>query len=222
MENNSNKFQSLRVDGWRQFGHVELEVHPRLTVITGANGAGKSSLLRIFTSHFGFGRPFLATPVRNSEGSYTYLTGKFSGGLNKLWKILFPSGHEKQNEIGTLKYTNDHESSLQVPEQSAVQFSVQIQDQQNVSGIHIDSHHPVSQFQQVGQIPTTIIRPSSAYQNYNNELLHRYNGSNSQWSPTYKMKEAIIAMALFGEGNKYVQGNSEVLNAYRGFVETLK
>jgi len=36
------------------------------------------------------------------------------------------------------------------------------------------------------------------------------------------MKEAIIAMALFGEGNKYVQGNSEVLNAYRGFVETLK
>ena len=36
------------------------------------------------------------------------------------------------------------------------------------------------------------------------------------------MKEAIIAMAMFGEGNAHVEGNREVLKAYEGFVERLR
>ena len=36
------------------------------------------------------------------------------------------------------------------------------------------------------------------------------------------MKEAIIAMAMFGEGNKHVQGNEDVLNAYLGFIKALR
>jgi predicted ATPase len=43
-----NRFRSLRIEGWRQFDNVDIELHPRLTVLTGANGAGKTSLLRIF------------------------------------------------------------------------------------------------------------------------------------------------------------------------------
>lgn len=36
------------------------------------------------------------------------------------------------------------------------------------------------------------------------------------------MKEAIIAMAMFGEGNSRVEGNEEVLNAYLGFINALR
>ena len=37
------KFKALKVEGWRQFGSVNLEFHPRATIITGANGAGKNN-----------------------------------------------------------------------------------------------------------------------------------------------------------------------------------
>jgi hypothetical protein len=36
------------------------------------------------------------------------------------------------------------------------------------------------------------------------------------------MKEALIAMATFGEGNKYVKGKPELLASYLGFVTVLK
>src|SRR4051812_16912393 len=83
----STTFRSLRVEGWRQFGQVDVELHPRLTVLTGANGAGKSTLLKLFTRHFGFDRPFLATPIRDTGGGgYSYLTGLFTGAIAKFWQ----------------------------------------------------------------------------------------------------------------------------------------
>lgn len=215
------KFHSLSVEGWRQFGRVAIELHPRLTVLTGANGAGKSSLLRIFTRHFGFDRQFLATPVRDESGGYAYLTGLFTGILAKIWRRS-SSDNTRNSIVGTIKYVNGMEGQIQVPSQSGVQYSVTIANQQSVQGIHIDSHSPVSVFQQVGQIPTTIIDAATAFNNYNGEVLNRYQGGHTGYSPTYRMKEALIAMAMFGEGNSHVQGNLEVLSAYQGYVTALR
>lgn len=214
-------FSSLRVQGWRQFGHVGIELHPRLTVITGANGAGKSSLLKIFTRHYGVDRPFLATPVKEISGGYAYVTGLFTGAVAKFWQKLWATSVDMTN-VGSITYSNGIQSSLQVPLQSAVQYNVSIENQQPVQGIHIDSHSPISHFQQVGQIPTNIISPEMAYNNYNQEVVNKYQGGHTGFSPTYRMKEAIIAMAMFGEGNSQVEGNPEVLNAYRGFVAALR
>lgn len=218
------KFNSVRVEGWRQFGHVELKLHPRLTVLTGANGAGKSSLLKLFTRHFGFDRPFLSTPVRTPSGGYSYVTGLFSGTIAKFWQRWWTRRPDEtdMSNVGTILYANGVEAVLQVPRESGVQYNVNISNQQSIAGIHIDSHSPISSFQQVGQIPTTIIRADAAYHNYNSEIQSRYQGGNSGYSPTYRMKEAIIAMAMFGEGNTHVQGNADVLNAYKGYVEALR
>jgi energy-coupling factor transporter ATP-binding protein EcfA2 len=215
------KFSALRIDGWRQFGHVAITLHPRLTVLTGGNGAGKSSLLRIFHSHFGINQPFLATPVRQADGGYSYLTGIFSGGIAKVWK-RFWGPRSDGSSVGTIKYTNGVESDLQIPTQTGVQYSVNISQQQAVPGIHIDSHAPITHFQQVGQIPTTIMTPNTAYSAYNSEVIQKYQGGHTGYSPTYRMKEAIIAMAMFGEGNTHVQRNEKVLKAYLGFVKALR
>ena len=48
------KFQELKIAGWRQFGSVHIEFHPRATIITGANGSGKTTLLSILSQHFGW------------------------------------------------------------------------------------------------------------------------------------------------------------------------
>lgn len=217
----SAKFSRLRVEGWRQFGHVDIELHPRLTVITGANGAGKSSLLKIFSSHFGFDRPFLGTPIRQSSGGYSYITGLFDGTIARFWKKWWSDRSDMSN-VGMITYDSEIQCKLQVPAQAGVTYNVSIDNRQSVEGIHIDSHSQLSHFQQVGQIPTNIITAATAYNNYNSEVQNKYQGGHTGYSPTYRMKEAIIAMAMFGEGNTHVEGNSEILSAYRSFVEVLR
>ena len=217
----STKFSSLRIEGWRQFGHVDIVFHPRLTVLTGANGAGKSSLLRIIQRHFGINQPFLATPILQTGGGYSYLTGLFTDSIAKAWRKFWTTRSDMSN-VGTIKYDNGVESELQIPTESAVQYNVEIPHQQAVAGIHMDSHAPITHFQQVGQIPTTIITAETAYNIYNNEVIQKYEGGHTGYSPTYRMKEAIIAMAMFGEGNTRVQANEEILSAYLGFVEALR
>lgn len=70
------KFKNLTISGWRQFHNVSIDFHPRLTVITGANGAGKSSLLGLLTQHFGWQKLFLGTPLkRRINGLTRFLSG---------------------------------------------------------------------------------------------------------------------------------------------------
>ena len=217
----STKFRSVKIQGWRQFGNVDMEIHPRLTVLTGANGAGKSSLLRILHGHFGLNLPFLATPIRKADGGYAYLSGVFTGAIARMWQRIWTRDPDVSN-VGVIEYDNGVEARLQIPTGSSVQYNIGIKQQQSVSGIHIDSHAPTMHFQQVGQIPTTIINPAAAYNNYNSEVVQNYQGGHSGYSPVYRMKEAIIAMAIFGKGNVHVEGNREVLRAYEGFVECLR
>ena len=126
------------------------------------------------------------------------------------------------SNVGVIEYNNGVESRLQIPMGESVQYNITIEQQQPVAGIHIDSHAPATHFQQVGQIPTTIIKPADAYNNYNNEIVRKYQGTYTEYTPAYRMKESIIAMAMFGEGNAHVEGNQEVLKAYEGFVERLR
>lgn len=215
------KFTSLRIEGWRQFGRVNLDLHPRLTVLTGANGAGKSSLLKLFNGHFGIHQPFLATPVIQADGRYSYLTGLFTDTIARFWRRLWTTRSEMSN-VGAIGYDNGTLSELQIPQESSVQYNVNIHNQQSVAGIHLDSHAPITHFQQVGQIPTTIVTAATAYNAYNNEVIQKYQGGHTGFSPAYRMKESIIAMAMFGEGNSRVQANEQVLKAYLGFVDALR
>lgn len=69
-------FKKITIQGWRQFDDIDISLHPRLTILTGANGAGKSSILRVFSSHFGFDKAFLSTPVL-VKGRFVYKSGVF-------------------------------------------------------------------------------------------------------------------------------------------------
>lgn len=218
------RFKKLRVMGWRQFGQVDIELHPRLTVLTGANGAGKSTLLQLFSRHFGFNRSLLATPVLDKKGGYSYLTGRFSSSLARFWDNIWGSGQTDlpNASVGVIEYSNDVKVQLEIPDNAGAQYNINMRNQQRVPGIHIDSHQPISPFQQVGQIPTKIVSPTTAYSQYNNEYNQRFGGAHTGFSPMYRMKEAIIAMALFGEGNSRVRGNPEILQAYQGFIRVLR
>ena len=44
----------LQIQSWRQFRDLDIEFHARLTIITGGNGAGKTTVLNLLSRHFGW------------------------------------------------------------------------------------------------------------------------------------------------------------------------
>lgn len=210
------QFKSLKIQGWRQFKDVEIHFHPKITIITGANGAGKTTLLRILSQHFGWSIHLLATPkISSDNGAIRYLTG--------ILKRLTPrTDGAHQNSIGTLHYENGIAAQIVVPEHAGVQYNIELHNQQPVVGLHINSHRPVQNYQQISSIPTNAMGAQQAYSNYFNEVMQKYQGSYTQFSPTYRMKEAIISMATFGPGNANVQGNPVLAKLFLDFKSILK
>ncbi len=201
------QFKTLKLSNWRQFSNVEIDFHDRLTIITGANGAGKTTILRFLSQHFGWQSLLLATPKKS-----TSTTGfQYSAGIIKHTNI------GNQNIIGSITYGNEVTSNISIPELGNVQFQAQLTNQQGVMGLHINSHRHQQNYQQVSSIPTNAMGAEQAYGIYSHELIQRFQGGYSQFSPTYRMKEAIISMATFGLGNANVQGNPEIDRLFNEF-----
>lgn len=209
------QFAKLSIRNWRQFGHVEIDFHPQLTVLTGANGAGKSTLLGILARHFGWERPLLGTPIANkTTGAITWLSAILNQVTGK-GKTPPP----RQLTIGSLAYCSGQQAKLNVPV-AAHTYQVEISDKQNIPGLHIGSHRHLSSYQRVTNV-TTEFDLRSAYGNYAQESQSHYQGHHGGNS-VFRLKESLIAMAMFGEGNSVIKPNSDVLETYRGFIETLR
>ena len=208
------KFSKLSLQGWRQFDKIEIDFHPRLTILTGANGAGKSTLLRLLSQLYGWSNPLLATPTYSKDGMLGYVSG--------LYEWLKKKETPPAEVVGTLAFSDGNSSIITVPAISSITYNVDITSPRPILGLHIGSHRPMPAYQQVGSIPTNAIGAEQAYQTYLQETLQRYQNSYTQFSPIYRMKEAIISMATFGPGNQYVQRNERVAKLFEDFKKVLK
>lgn len=216
-------FKRLEVSGWRQFKSVDVELHKNLTVITGANGAGKTTLLRILSLGFEAGDNFLATPTKTENGKYRY----FASVIRDFRKFFQLGGQRTLNanssDIGSIEYTNSIAASrILIPQNNSAQYQLQISPRQQISGIQIRSHRPQSVFKPLSSIPVNSISPQTAYLNYLNELNGKRQGKHSVSTPHLRLKEALVSMAIFGEGNSKISPNVDAQNAFGGFIDVLR
>lgn len=191
-------FTTIQIETWRQYKSIDIKFHPRLTVITGPNGTGKSTILSILSRHFGYNRNYLSTPKKNRKtGLMSFSTGIF----NWLYKKRQQDNNQQQINVGSVQYSNGQDAQISVPKQSSIQYNIEIPGQQNVSGIHIDSHRPPSVYRAVSNISTSPINKANISSELNGELQRFYNSGQSNQGTLFHIKSALIAMSMFGYGN---------------------
>ena len=202
------KFRSLTVEGWRQFGTVQVNFHPQATIITGANGAGKTTLLNILSQHFGWSQAFVGTLRIDARGASKY----FSGFIN--------DAVQGDLEVGHISYEDGSVAALIAPTEGA-SFHVAIQGSQTVPGIYITSHRPVYSYQTVTEIPTQVQTDQQLFNQYLSNIRQFYQPNVRIQSPSHRLKAALISLAMFGYGNEVVSPNEEARSAFEGFSEIL-
>ena len=205
------RFTRLAISNWKQFDVVDIEIHPTLTILTGANASGKTTLLNLLSKHFGWQHQELATPaIDRVSGAFRFFTRWFKDVLKST-----------DQSIGYLEYSNNSKANLVIPDQNAPQYQVQIEGAHGVSGIHIPSHRPVFFFQQITQISTQKRNTNDAFQSVTNSMRNRALGGGDR--PTnYYIKETMMSWAILGFGNQVIPPDEAQKKYYLGFIDILR
>jgi predicted ATPase len=212
-------FRELKVSEWRQFGDVHITFHPRLTILTGANASGKSTLLGILSRHFNWIRSYSSAPGRREE----------AGSETESWDSLGPRRRKRMldqggawGDIGSLSYNNGAETRITVPEVGAKMrqaYDLYMPTQQSVIGAFLSSHRAINgNYTSVSAIPTVLPESEQMFEQYTNEIRHQWMGVNTGRTSQLALKETLIAAAVFGnKGNDFIEYNPEAAAIWFGF-----
>lgn len=209
-------FERFQLRDWRQFDEVDVVFHDRLTVLTGANGAGKTTILNILGRHFGWTTPLVSTPSLTRRGLRRYFSGIFTRGKPQDEP---PEGHQ---EIGQIHYSEGAPARMTVPFEVSESFNINLAGQQTVAGIYLPSHTPVYSYRKVDQIPTELNARAQLFEHYVQNMRQFHRPQATVESPSYRLKAALISLATFGYGNEAVQRNPEAVETFEGFQEVLR
>ncbi|WP_041657961.1 AAA family ATPase [Azoarcus sp. KH32C] len=183
-------FERMTLKGWQQFADIDIAFHPRATIITGANGSGKTTILSFLARHRGWQQFSLATPKNDL----------FSKTLKYLSLArLFGKNENSDRSIGTLTYTNKSTATFSVPEAGSAQYQVQIQNQQPARFFYIPSHRQTFSYRRVGQINTSRKERQTAFDEIQNNQINRHAGNGVEPS-SFLMKSTLLGWMINGYG----------------------
>jgi len=209
-------FKRIELSHWRQFSSVQLEFDERMTVLTGENGSGKTTILNILSRHFGWDIQLISTPLPVSKTRAKQI-------WSDVWDmyeadLTVPPGSHK---VGELSYWDGRSCNLMSPPQiEQAQYHLNYENQQAVAGLHVPSHRPPFAYQRVQDIPVEPRTVQQQYQNYQSILLQLFQSDRSQ-NPGRALKQSLISLAVFGYGNQVVAENPEYKRIFEEFQQIL-
>jgi hypothetical protein len=209
----NNRFVSLQLSDWRQFEEIDLRFHPHLTVLTGANGTGKTTILNVLSRHFGWTLPFVSSPeVRRSAVARR---------IARRRKTLEDPARAGDNRmIGSISYSDGITTGIHSPIDERETYEITFGAAVEVLGVYITSHRPIYSYQAVDTIPTKVDALQDVLTRYIRESRNRY--SSAKTTPaSVRIKEALISWAALGSGGEFLDANDAAIDAFRGFNRVL-
>lgn len=203
-------FKSLKINNWKQFDAIDIEFHDRLTVLTGANASGKTTLLNLLAGHFGWDLRELSTPTKVQE----------TGRIEFLKPVLEPLSLIEQADqgewhtIGEVIYTDGSKTDITIPYQSSPTYGLNFPSFKGPRGMYIPSDRPEFVYQSVDQIPEGRTR-DRAFDMLNSS--HKRARGRSR-----DIKEILIGWGISGFDSKIIVGDKEFENLYVGFENLLR
>lgn len=199
-------FSAISIDDWRQFHRVDIAFDRRLTVLTGRNGTGKSTILNMLAKHGPYSTPLVGSPRQLRDPHGRYLSSKAEDLV------------ERNRKIGAIHYSGGLSSVINVNEASVETVDLRMPNQQNVSVLNIGSHRKLPKYKAVDTIPTRPVSSANALSAYQTDFWADY----TRTPPLARMKESLVSMAVFGMGNEIVSANEESYSIFSEFQNRLR
>ena len=134
-------FERLILKDWQQFSDIDIDFNSRVTILTGSNGSGKTTILSLLARHQGWQHYSLATPKNDliSKGLKYFALSR-----------IFKKGAISDRQVGTLTYTNQVISTISAPDVGSPQYQLQIDNQQIA---RFFSYHHIGKPLLIGEYP---------------------------------------------------------------------
>jgi energy-coupling factor transporter ATP-binding protein EcfA2 len=224
MSMSQTTFSHISINHWRQFEHIDIDLHPRLTVLTGANGSGKSTILSILEGNLIGGQrdQYLATPEQDKKSRKTSFS--FSTLFSHIREALNTQPRKQQQFIGKIDFWGSETPiMISLPPANQIQYSLQFSGSPKVNGFKIGSHRAAPKYQSVTDIPVGGIYPKAAFDYFRESSLNYEignalrRGANRITNPISPLKQSLISFAIHGSSNENVSAVPELVGLFQDF-----
>lgn len=220
-------FTRLSIKDWRQFSNIDIVFHEHLTVLTGANGAGKTTVLNLLSKSTGWNPQFVSSYEKDEKGVSKYFNSLKSLGQKLFIKLTSTNDNQAiKNKLGELEFSDGLICDLVLPDNiTNGTYGIEIKGGKTEKGVYVNSHRPNFPYKAVKSVPTSVATRQQIYSKYNEFnktfVFDTYRNAN-EVSATSLIKETLASLAIFGYGNQSVIPNETARKLFEGYVNILR